>query len=177
MSYCVCVCRTDAGVHALRNVFQVDVSKKPVLGKSLAINSSEECYDPSSIKRGLNYYLRPDKSRIFITDVTPEREDFVARREASARTYMYRILNRPPSNNLIPYNESDRSSGGVFSSPASYWSLFQHDLAWTTSRHLHIDLMVQASQLLIGMKDFASFRNASCQSKSSVKHVTDVSIY
>lgn len=134
--------------------------------------SIENSYDPATLRHGLNYYLRPDKSRIYISDVSPEREDFMGRREATARTYMYRILNRPPNPNAMA-NDGHLNS----SVPASYWSLFQHDLAWTTSKRLNVDAMAQASQLLVGLKDFASFRNAKCQSKSSIKHMMDVSIY
>jgi tRNA pseudouridine38-40 synthase len=144
-----CCCRTDKGVHALRNVCQIDVNRL-----------DGQVIQPEVLRNGLNYFLDAKRSRIYISDVVNIRENFNARMEAKSRTYMYRILNH------------HRKSSSI-----SHWSLFHQDLAWTVDKDLNMQAMIQASQYLLGEQDFASFRNARCQSKSSIRHIKSVEIY
>lgn len=69
--------RTDSGVHACAQVVAFDFSGR---------------LTPEKLKRGLNGLLPPD---IAVVDVQECHADFDPRRHALARTYEYRILNRP----------------------------------------------------------------------------------
>ena len=78
--------RTDAGVHAIKNCFQIDIDThlKPGLR------------NPKAIVNGLNdaLYKLDFIDYMSITDAVLVDTDFDVRRCAVARTYMYRILNR-----------------------------------------------------------------------------------
>ncbi len=74
--------RTDAGVHALAQVAHVDLARAA---------------DPEVIRSAVNHHLRPHA--ISVLAVEPASPEFDARRSATARHYLYRILNRraPPA--------------------------------------------------------------------------------
>lgn len=69
--------RTDAGVHALRQIAHVDLLKD---------------YMPEQIRDATNAYLRPHP--ISILDVEAVNDNFHARFSALSRHYVYRIINR-----------------------------------------------------------------------------------
>lgn len=72
--------RTDSRVHAIRNVWHVDLHLKDVVAKS------EKRGD--LVLRALNHFLR--KENIIITDCISVPRTFECRRQAKYRTYMYR---------------------------------------------------------------------------------------
>jgi tRNA pseudouridine38-40 synthase len=74
--------RTDAGVHALGQVAHFDLEKQ---------------FEPGKIRDGLNHHLRP--APIVVLDAALVDAEFHARFSATARHYLYRILNRrsPPA--------------------------------------------------------------------------------
>jgi tRNA pseudouridine(38-40) synthase len=74
--------RTDSKVHALRNVWHVDLHLK----EAMVQLSSEKRGDV--VLRALNHYLR--KQDIIITDCMNVPLSFECRRQAKYRTYMYR---------------------------------------------------------------------------------------
>lgn len=162
--------RTDAGVHALRNVCQVDISRPASNGSGDSEGVGETiAYDPEALKKGLNYYLNNFKSSIYITDVSVAPPTFSARADAQGRSYMYRILNHH-------YITRQPRPGSLMNS-TSCWSLFHQDRAWTIDKRLDIAKMVEASQFLLGEQDFASFRNIGCQSKSTIRDLKSIDIY
>jgi len=69
--------RTDAGVHALGQVAHVDL---------------ERDWEPFRLGEGLNALLRPHP--VAVINAESAHPDFDARRSASARHYLYRIVNR-----------------------------------------------------------------------------------
>jgi tRNA pseudouridine38-40 synthase len=73
--------RTDAGVHALRQVAHFDLVK---------------AFAPDKVRDALNYHLRP--APVGVIEAALAAPDFHARFSATARTYLYRILCRrsPP---------------------------------------------------------------------------------
>ena len=80
--------RTDAGVHALRNVFSFDIHNPQL---------SED-----NILQGLNFHLpSPTRDLIRVTDVRAVAADFCARTHATSRTYVYRIVSCPPAHALM----------------------------------------------------------------------------
>ena len=48
--------------------------------------------------------------------------------------------------------------------------------AWNIRKKLNLKLMKEGSRLLKGTKNFSTFRSASCNSKSSIKTISEASI-
>jgi tRNA pseudouridine38-40 synthase len=120
--------RTDAGVHALGQVAHVDLAKD---------------WEPEKIRDAVNGQLRPDP----ISVLTCERalQDFDARLSATARHYLYRIVDRRAPLAL------------------------ERMRAWGVFRSLDADAMNEAAQVLLGHHDFTTFRSTECQAKSPIK--------
>jgi tRNA pseudouridine38-40 synthase len=120
--------RTDAGVHALGQVAHFDLEKE---------------FESGKVRDALNHYLRP--LPIVVLDATPVGEDFHARFSATARHYLYRILNRrsPPA--------------------------LEQGRVWHVSAKLDAEAMHHAAQSLVGQHDFTTFRAAECQAQSPIK--------
>lgn len=78
--------------------------------------------------------------------------EFNARRSAFARRYQYVIYNHP----IRP-------------------SLFGKQLSWCY-RKLEAPKMVEAVQYWLGEHDFSSFRASSCQSRSPIRQISDISV-
>jgi tRNA pseudouridine38-40 synthase len=120
--------RTDAGVHALGQVTHVDLAKD---------------WEPEKIRDAVNGQLRPDP----ISVLTCERalQDFDARLSATARHYLYRIVDRRAPLAL------------------------ERMRAWGVFRSLDAEAMNEAAQVLLGHHDFTTFRSTECQAKSPIK--------
>src|SRR3954452_23687101 len=69
--------RTDAGVHALGQVAHVDLAKD---------------WDTDTVRDALNAHLRPHPIAVLAADKVPD--TFDARFSATARHYVYRLVNR-----------------------------------------------------------------------------------
>lgn len=130
-----CAGRTDAGVHAIAQVAHLDL---------------EKTFEPRSIMRAINHFVRPHK--ISIKDCQIVRSDFHARFDAKARHYMYKIINRL-ANVAIDYER-----------------------AWWIPQPLDIKNMQEAAQHLIGYHDFTSFRAKYCQARSPLKTLSRIDI-
>ncbi len=120
--------RTDAGVHALAQVAHLDLAKD---------------WDADTVRDALNAQLRPDPVSVLFCERV--REDFDARFSATARHYLYRIVDRRAPLAL------------------------ERDRAWGVFRPLDAQAMDEAAQALIGRHDFTTFRSTECQAKSPVK--------
>jgi tRNA pseudouridine38-40 synthase len=120
--------RTDAGVHALGQVAHFDLVKT---------------FESGKVRDALNYHLRPDP--VSVLDAAEVDDEFHARFSATARHYLFRILNRrsPPA----------LDAGKV----------------WHVSPRLEAEAMHAAAQFLVGQHDFTTFRAAECQAQSPVK--------
>jgi len=120
--------RTDAGVHALGQVAHFDL---------------EKTFEPGKVRDALNHYLRPDP--VCVLDAAVADSEFHARFSATARHYLFRILNRrsPPA--------------------------LEDGRVWHVSPKLDAEAMHAAAQALVGQHDFTTFRAAECQAQSSVK--------
>ena len=77
---------------------------------------------------------------------------FDARRDAVARVYLYRIVNR--------------------SAPLA----LARDRAWHLPRPLDVAAMAEAARLLEGTHDFTTFRAARCQADSPVRTLTSLAV-
>lgn len=120
--------RTDAGVHALGQVAHADIAKEMAADK---------------MRDALNAHLRPHPVAVLEAEMAPQ--DFHARFNATARHYVYRIVNRR--------------------SPLT----FDAGRAWSVQVDLDADAMHEAAQGLVGHHDFTTFRAAECQANSPVK--------
>jgi tRNA pseudouridine38-40 synthase len=120
--------RTDTGVHALGQVAHFDLAKD---------------FAADKLRDALNYHVRPAPVAVLATAVT--NEDFHARFSATARHYLYRILNRR--------------------APA----VLDRGKVWQVAVALDAEAMDAAAQALVGQHDFTTFRAAECQSASPVK--------
>lgn len=127
--------RTDAGVHALGQVCHFDLEKP---------------HTPLRVREAMNAQLRPEPVAVVEAEEVPG--DFDARFSATARHYLYRILDRraPPALDL----------GRV----------------WHVPRRLDADAMHEAAQALVGKHDFTTFRSAECQAKSPVKTLSAIAV-
>jgi tRNA pseudouridine38-40 synthase len=120
--------RTDAGVHALAQVAHFDLAKD---------------WEPWKVREALNAKIRPDP--ISVLSCERAADDFDARFSATARHYLYRIVNRR--------------------SPLA----LDRDRAWQVPHDLDATAMNEAAQLLIGHHDFTTFRSSECQASSPIK--------
>jgi tRNA pseudouridine38-40 synthase len=120
--------RTDAGVHAKGQVAHFDLAREWACEK---------------IRDALNAQLRPDPISVIACELASS--DFDARFSATARHYLYRIVDRRAPLAL------DR------------------DRAWGVFRPLDAAAMHEAAQILVGHHDFSTFRSTECQAKSPEK--------
>ena len=122
--------RTDAGVHARGQVAHVDLSRD---------------WPSEKVQGALNAHLAMAGAAVSILAASAVAEDFDARFSATARHYLYLILNRraPPS--------------------------LERNRVWHVPRALDHQAMHAAAQELVGSHDFTTFRSVQCQAKSPVK--------
>ena len=92
---------------------------------------------------GLNHHLRPQP--ISVIDAREAAPDFNARFDATARHYLYRILNRraPPA--------------------------LERGRVWHVAKPLDAERMQAAAETLVGKHDFTSYRDSACQANSPIK--------
>ncbi len=127
--------RTDAGVHAQGQVAHMDLVKD---------------WEPDKIRDALNAQLRPDP--ISVLSCERAAEDFDARLSATARHYLYRIIDRRAPLAL------------------------ERNRAWGVFRILDAEVMNEAAQALVGHHDFTTFRSTECQAKSPIKTLDQVNV-
>ena len=121
--------RTDAGVHALGQVAHIDLA--------------DERFDGRKLREALNYHLKPAPIAVLAAAAAPA--DFHARFSATARAYLYVIVNRRAPLAI------DRGR------------------AWQVRQPLDVAAMAAAAEPLLGHDDFTSFRAAQCQAKAQCK--------
>ncbi|MEE2565826.1 tRNA pseudouridine(38-40) synthase TruA [Hyphobacterium marinum] len=127
--------RTDAGVHALGQVAHLDLVKD---------------LPTDTVRDALNHHLRADP--VAVLDAERVGEDFHARYSATARHYLYRLIDRRPPLTLL--------KGQV----------------WRIPVPLDVAAMHDAAQCLVGLHDFSTFRDAQCQSDSPVKTLDAIAV-
>jgi len=104
---------------------------------------------PESIVRGLNSLLPKD---IVVNGARIVADDFHARYSAKSKTYLYLILNRV--------------------NPSPFYTHY----AWHYPYPLDLDCMREAAGSLEGTHDFASFRAASCNARTTIRHLMRLEI-
>lgn len=127
--------RTDAGVHAFAQVAHIDLAKE---------------WETDTVRDALNAQLRPNPVAILKAERVAD--DFHARFSATARHYLYRIVNRRADLAL------------------------ENDRVWKIARPLDAVAMHEGAQLLVGHHDFTTFRSTECQAKSPVKTLDELNV-
>jgi tRNA pseudouridine38-40 synthase len=120
--------RTDAGVHALAQTAHLDLTRVVA---------------PEVLRSAVNHHLRPAAISVLAAEAAPDAFD--ARLSATARHYLYRILNRraPPA--------------------------LERGRVWHVAPPLGVEAMREGARHLIGHHDFSTFRDSLCQAKSPLK--------
>ena len=121
--------RTDAGVHARGQVASAMLPRD---------------FDPAELKRALNALLAPDIALVAVERVP---DDFDPRRDARARVYEYRVLNRESR------------------------SAFEFRHSWLVREKLDLDAMRAAARVFVGEQDFAAFRTLGSEEKTTMRQV------
>jgi tRNA pseudouridine38-40 synthase len=124
--------RTDAGVHALQQVAHLDI--KTVLA-------------PEIIRMKLNDELPAD---INIIEVEKAGDEFHARHDAMARSYLYQISRRRTA--------------------------FGKRFVWWIKDPLDIVKMRETAEMFIGLKDFQSFTADDPEEKSTKVHINSIDV-
>ena len=127
--------RTDSGVHALGQCCHLDLSAPAA---------------PEVLRNALNAHLRP--APVVVRDAAEAAPAFDARRDATTRVYLYRIVNRRAPLAL------------------------ERDRAWHLPRPLDAAAMAGAARLLEGTHDFTTFRAAKCQASSPVRTLSSFAV-
>lgn len=143
--------RTDAGVHALRNTFQIDLCK----------NQRFKNADPVILHRSLNSYLCKNYPSVRLIDVREVPHNFDCRLDAISRTYIYRII--CPREKFLPLTNGNAA-------------IFHSNTAYFTSISIDVDKMRRGSTHLIGEMNFSTFRSSTCQSSSPIRHIKEITI-
>jgi tRNA pseudouridine38-40 synthase len=120
--------RTDSGVHALGQVAHIDLAT---------------AWSADTVMNAVNFHLRP--APIVVLSCEQVSAEFDARFSATARHYLYRIVNRH--------------------APLA----IDRNRAWRVRPELDETAMTEAARYLIGKHDFTTFRASQCQAKSPVK--------
>jgi tRNA pseudouridine38-40 synthase len=120
--------RTDAGVHATGQVAHVDL---------------ERAWEDWRLREALNAHLGGRPVAVLSVEAAPA--DFDARRSATFRHYLYRIVNRR--------------------APLT----FERGQAWRVKSPLDTAAMAEAALGLIGRHDFTTFRDSQCQAASPIR--------
>jgi tRNA pseudouridine38-40 synthase len=126
-----CAGRTDAGVHARGQIVSFD---------------AEPGLDLARVQAALNSMLGPE---IVVREADVVDAAFDARRSATARSYVYTIVNRPVADPFL----------------ARY--------AWWISDPLDVTLLRLAADVFIGEHDFASFCRKGPEGSTTMRRVLD----
>ena len=127
--------RTDSGVHALGQCCHLDLARQA---------------EPAVLRDALNAHLRPAPA--VVLDAALASPGFDARRDATMRVYLYRIVNRKTPLALAK------------------------DRAWHIAHPLDAGAMAEAARLLEGTHDFTTFRAAHCQAHSPVRTLNSLAV-
>jgi tRNA pseudouridine38-40 synthase len=110
----------------------------------------ERAWRAEVVMNAVNAHLHP--APIAVLSAEQVTDEFHARFSATGRRYLYRILNRPGP----PALERGR--------------------VWHVRQTLDAEAMDAAAQVLVGLHDFTTFRDAACQAKSPIKTLDDARV-
>ena len=173
--------RTDAGVHALRNVLHVDLQHRRKQAHEL-----RDPHPPQTVQRALNHYLALScSSEIEVIDVNKVSDDFHARYNAKSRSYVYRILVYRRKSTTTPGIKSCannvNNNNNLVHRTCRFNGAFTKNTSWilqpSSGHFLNTAAMCSAASELAGTHDFTTFRSSGCQAKSPVKTIDVLEVY
>ncbi len=100
----------------------------------------------SNFLKSINYFL--NKFNIAILKIIRRKKDFHARFSAKKRIYKYVIFNQ-------------------LSKP-----IIENQRGWHIIKRLNLEIMKKGAKMLIGTKDFSTFRASSCRAPSPIKTIS-----
>jgi tRNA pseudouridine38-40 synthase len=115
-----------------------------------ALGQSAHFKSRFKINNKLTFFLL--KKKISIIKINKKNINFHARFSAKKREYKYVIVNR-----IAPLS-------------------LEFNKAWHIKSILNLELMKKASKLLIGKKDFSTFRSSSCNARSPIKTLDEATV-
>ena len=118
--------------------------------QSAHFDCNNKILDKKKFIKSTNHFLK--SSEIAILDLKKKNLNFHARFSAKERFYRYKIFNR--------------------TSP----SVLNHSRGWHIMKKLDIKEMKKAAKMLVGTKDFSTFRASSCNAKSPVRTMKTVKL-
>ena len=118
--------------------------------QSAHFDSKISILDKDKFLKSINYFLK--KSFIAVLSIKKRQLSFHARYSAKERIYEYIIFNRisPP--------------------------VLNHDKCWHIMKKLNLKEMKKGAKMLIGTKDFSTFRASSCNAKSPIRTIKSIKI-
>lgn len=159
-----CSSRTDKGVHAIANVFHVDLRGRTADSRTI---------DPRSVGGAVNSYLRANEHQALLVSVEAVPSEFHCRFHCVGRTYLYRIICPQEGYGLLFPLSSNKPS-----EPSDTWTvggniglLSEKEWSWHNPFNLDVTKMIEGAQLLSGTHDFSSFRGKDCAMKSAVRNI------
>ncbi len=118
--------------------------------QSAHFKSRKKIADKNIFLNSINFFL--SKYPIAILSIKKRSKQFHARHSAKQRIYKYFIANR-------------RSS-----------LVLEKNKAWHVKKGLDLKIMKKGAKILIGTHDFSTFRSTSCESKSPIKTLKNVTV-
>eukprot|EP00501_MAST-03F_sp_TOSAG23-6_P001346 GSMAST32.ASY1.ANO1.1395.1 assembled CDS len=146
--------RTDAGVHALRNVFSFDIYRLDKYGNA----SKHGPFLDRELRRGINNHLhRGGDTNVALLGVQRVPTDFQIRHRVYKRKYIYQIVS-------------------VINADETSCSIFSAKRAWITRNTLSLTQMQAAAKIMVGHRDWSSFRSSGCVAPSPIKTISKVKV-
>ena len=119
-------------------------------GQSAHFKMKYNIKDKKNFIKSLNFFL--SKYEVSILNMKKVNNSFHARYSAKKRKYKYLIINRQSA------------------------LTFEKNKAWHLRKKLNINLMKKGGIILLGTKDFSTFRASSCSANSPIKTLDKVNI-
>ena len=119
-------------------------------GQSAHFISKTKIINKFSFLNSVNFFL--SRKKISILKICIKKKNFHARFNAKKREYKYVIINRTAPSPL----ELNR--------------------VWHIKNNLNVSYMKKAANLLIGKKNFTTFRSSSCNAKSAIKTLDEAKV-
>lgn len=118
--------------------------------QSAHFKAKHKILDKNNFISSINFFLK--KYPISILDIKKRKDGFHARHSANERIYKYFIINRHSS------------------------LVLEKNKAWHIKKKLDTDIMRKGANILKGTHNFSTFRASSCQAKSPIRTIKNVTI-
>jgi tRNA pseudouridine38-40 synthase len=177
--------RTDAGVHALKNVLHVDVLPRTAVRSGTHLPP----HSPARLCAAVNSFLGDAPVSITAAEVV-DPSLFHARFSAVEREYIYHICTPSAADAVAAAASGGLGGGGgdaggdagrdaaaaVVDTFGKRGPPLLRQRAWFVPHRLDVPAMQAAAACLLGTHDFSSFRSSKCAALSPVRTLSEVSV-